>query len=133
MPSATTDPKVTPTSGKYFTKSPIDGVAYDKLIVWLIEASDIPALDGSRGKSDVTVTADVSGGREPVAPPPAGLSKCEFGTEKNVAQLPNWDRKRIILFQRGCADKFNLRVYDSDLLDVLGGNKGGELLTLSTR
>jgi hypothetical protein len=130
----TRDPRVTPSSGKYFTQSPLDGVMYDKLILWLVEAADIPALDANGGKSDVTVTAHVSGA-EPVSPAlaDAGLDKCKFGTEKDVSQLPNWNRKRVMLFKRGGADTFNLHVYDGDLIDLRRGKGKQELLTFSSR
>jgi hypothetical protein len=131
---ATTDPSVTPESGKYFTKSPLDGEVYDKLIVWLIEAHDIPALDAAGGKSDVTVTANMSG-KEPVPLLLAGsgLNKCEFGTETNASQLPNWDRKRVILFKRGGADTFNLHVHDCDLINLRAGQGASELLRFESR
>lgn len=111
----------------YFNANPTrePDQTFDKLIVWLISADDIPGELFSNSDPVVTVTAK---GTTTPGSNTLGLDRMQFQALKNVKTVKEWNRKTMVMFPRGSAQTFVLEIHDKDAVSA----KKPELLLLFT-
>lgn len=87
---------------------------YDKLNVWLVSATNIPKTDALSGHADPSVTVSVAGPGTGSRAPDLVLDSHTFKTLMDTTDVPDWNRKCLLLFKRGGATTFKLTMIDKD-------------------
>lgn len=107
------------TNTTFFNTNPTAGEVLDKLIVWLVSAEGIPDADILSGKSDALMSIEAIGANTG-STDKMKLDTLNFKVLPNVSDVPDWNRKRFIVFKRGSVSRFRLVMVDQDAFGTPG-------------